>query len=226
MTDAATSPIAQWRVDVDDYVQVLEVCRDQGRAVVGSLGGDAALIDIDDGSATALERHEMGVLSAAWSSDGSRLAVGGQDGCVRIYDCTGATQGVVDTSAWVTALAWSPNAPVLAIGAGRHLLITDLDGALLHDFDDQPSTVTAVAWSADGSRVGTMSSGSGPAADVASTGRDRCCRWRCLPTGHGPAREPKTRPCTCGGSGAARTSRCRAIRPKSSESDSATTADG
>ena len=180
MTDAGTTPIAQWRVDVDDYVQVLEVCRDQGQAVVGSLGGDAALIDVDDGSATALERHEMGVLSAAWSSDASRLAVGGQDGCVRIYDHTGAAQGVVDTSAWVTALAWSPNAPVLAIGAGRHLLITDLDGALLHDFDDQPSTVTAVAWSADGSRVGATAYGGIGWHDVVGprTGRRRRFDWK------------------------------------------------
>ena len=180
MTDAGTAPIAQWRVDVDDYVQVLEVCRDRGLAVVGSLGGEAALIDVDDGSATALARHEMGVLSAAWSSDGSRVAVGGQDGCVRIYDHTGAAQGVVDASAWVTAMAWSPNAPVLAIGAGRHLLITDQDGAVLHDFDDQPSTVTAVAWSADGSRVGATAYGGIGWHDVVGkrTGRRRRFDWK------------------------------------------------
>ena len=180
MTDAGTTPIAQWRVDVDDYVQVLEVCRDRGQAVVGSLGGEASLIDVDDGSATALERHEMGVLSAAWSSDGSRVAVGGQDGCVRIYDHTGTAQGVVDASAWVTALAWSPNAPMLAVGAGRHLLIADHDGAPLHDFDDQPSTVTAVAWSADGSRVGATAYGGIGWHDVVGsrTGRRRRFDWK------------------------------------------------
>ena len=121
MTGAETSPIAQRRVDVEDYVQVLEVCWDRGRAVVGALGGDAALVDVDDGSVTAQERHEMGVLSAAWSSDGSRVAVGGQNGCVRIFDHTGAAQGPIDASAWVTALAWSSAAPVLAIGAGQDL---------------------------------------------------------------------------------------------------------
>ena len=180
MTESGTTPIARWRVDVDDYVQVLEVCRDRGRAVVGSLGGEAALIDIDDGSATALGRHEMGVLSAAWSSDGSRVAVGGQDGCVRVYDHTGAAQGVVAVSAWVTAMAWSPRVPVLAIGAGRRLLITDRDGVLLHDFDDQPSTVTAVAWSADGTRVGATSYGGIGWHDVVGrrTGRRRRFDWK------------------------------------------------
>ena len=65
------------------------------------------------------------MLSAAWSSDGSRVAVGGQDGCVRIYDHTGAAQGELHASAWVTALAWSSAAPVPAIGAGRRLLIVE-----------------------------------------------------------------------------------------------------
>ena len=180
MSGAGAAPIAQWRVDVDDYVQVLEVCGERGQAVVGSLGGDAALIDVDDGSATGLARHEMGVLSAAWSADGSRVAVGGQDGCVRIYDHAGAAHGVVDASAWVTALAWSPNAPVLAVGAGRHLLITDQDGAVLHDFDDQPSTVTAVAWSADGSRVGATAYGGIGWHDVVGkrSGRRRRFDWK------------------------------------------------
>ena len=180
MTDTRTTPSTQWQVDLEDYLQVLEVYRDRGRAVVGSLGGDAALIDTHDGSAIALERHEMGVLSAAWSSDGSRVAVGGQDGCVRIYDCTGATRGVVATSSWVTALAWSSTASVLAIGAGRRLLITDRNGALLHDFDDQRSTVTAVAWSADGTRVGVAAYGGIGWHDVVGrrAGRRRRFDWQ------------------------------------------------
>ena len=180
MTGPGTAPVPQWRVDVDDYLQVLEVHRDRSQAVVGSLGGDAALIDIDDGSTIALERHEMGVLSAAWSSDGGRVAVGGQDGSVRIYDRTGAAKGVLTTSAWVTAQAWSPAAPVLAIGAGRHLLITDQDGAVLHDFDDQPSTVTSVAWSTDGTRVGATAYGGIGWHDVIGprTGRRRRFDWK------------------------------------------------
>ena len=180
MTTTGTAPATQWRVDLDDYVHVLEVYRDRGQAVVGSLGGDAVLIDIDDGSATPLGRHEMGVLSADWSSDGSRVAVGGQDGRTRIYDCTGAAQGTVAASTWATALAWSPTAPVLAIGAGRRLLITDQDGALLHDFDDQPSTVTAVAWSTDGTRVGAAAYGGIGWHDVVGprTGRRRRFEWK------------------------------------------------
>lgn len=178
MTDS--SPAAQWRVDLEDYVSVLEVSPPRRQAVAGSLGGDVVLINTADGSAAALERHEMGALSAAWSSDGSRFAVGGQDGHVRIYDHTGAPAGFVAGSEWATALAWSPDAPLLAIGAGRRLLIVDEDGAVLHDFDDQPSTVTAVAWSPDGTRVGAAAYGGVDWHDVVGprSGRSRRFDWK------------------------------------------------
>jgi len=122
----------------------------------------------------------MGALSAAWSSDGDHFAVGGQDGHVRIYDHAGVPSGVVAGSAWATALAWSPDAPLLAIGAGRRLLIADEKGAVLHDFDDQPSTVTAVAWSADGTRVGAAAYGGVAWHDVVGprSGRSRRFDWK------------------------------------------------
>ncbi|MEM7341595.1 MAG: WD40 repeat domain-containing protein [Actinomycetota bacterium] len=180
MTDTMTSAVAQWRVDLDDYVHVLEVHPDGGQAIVGSLVGDAALVDISDGSRLPLEHHEMGVLSAGWSADGERVAVGGQDGLVRVYNRTGGAQGVVDVSAWVTAIAWSSSAPRLAIGAGPRLLITDENAVQVHDFDDQPSTVTAVAWSADGSRVGATAYGGIGWHDVVGerAGRRRRFEWK------------------------------------------------
>ncbi len=180
MTATSTGPIAQWRHDMDDYVHVLQVHPEGGRAVAGSLGGDAALIDTGDGTAVQLERHEMGVLSAGWSSDGAHVAVGGQDGVVRIYDHAGEERGVVEVSAWVTAMAWSPTASLLAIGAGSRLLITDQDGVELHDFADQRSTVTAVAWSADGSRVGVAAYGGVGWHDVVGerAGRRRRFDWK------------------------------------------------
>ena len=153
---------------------------DGDRAVVGSLGGETTVVSTDDGAATPLARHEMGVLSIAWSADGSSVAVGGQDGRVRIYDRAGTELGAVELSAWVTGLAWSPTAPVLAIGAGRRLLVIDATGTSLHDFDDQRSTVTGVAWSADGSRVGASAYGGVGWHDVVGkrAGRRRRFDWK------------------------------------------------
>ncbi|MEM9518812.1 MAG: hypothetical protein AAGA37_05815 [Actinomycetota bacterium] len=159
MTEAAPALRSQWRVDLDDYVHVLELSPDRGVGVAGSLGGDAVLISPGDGAVVPLERHEMGVLSAAWSADGDRVAVGGQDGLVRLYDRAGGAVATVDVSTWATTMAWSSSAPVLAVGAGRHLVIIDANGAVRDDFGDQPSTVTGVAWSTDGTCVGATAYG-------------------------------------------------------------------
>lgn len=159
MSERSVSGRTEWRVELDDYVHALEVSPTHGLAVAGSLGGDACILETESGDRLALDRHDMGVLSAAWSGDGNRVAVGGQDGIVRTYESDGTPAGVVPAASWVSSAAWSPVAPMLAVGAGRHLLVVDQDGAVLHDFDDQRSTVTGVAWTPDGTRVGASAYG-------------------------------------------------------------------
>ena len=147
-------PGVEWRVELEDFVSILEIAPSLEQAITGSLGGDVLLVDTSDGSTFPLKRHEMGALSAAWSSNGSYVASGGQDGYVHIYNSEGIHSGTIEMTEWINALAWSPEESVLAIGSGKRLTIVNTDGEVLFDFDDQPSTVTAIAWSIDGSRVG------------------------------------------------------------------------
>jgi WD40 repeat protein len=157
---------ARWSVTLADHAGVVAPSPDGTLVALGSLGGDAVVVEAGTGELVAkLDDHPMGVLAAAWSPDGTRLAVGGQDGLLRIYRPQPAPGLVaaVPLGGWVASLAWSPSPTgaggLLAVGAGRSLALLDGDGAVRHLYPDQPSTVTAVAWSPDGKRVGVAAYG-------------------------------------------------------------------
>ncbi len=110
-------------------------------------------------SATVLEGHAGWVLSAAWSPDGTRLASGGYDYTVRVWDMTtGAVLAVLDghTSA-VESVAWSPDGLRLA-SASSDCTVRVWDaatGATLAVIDGQTEGTLAVAWSPDGKWLAT-----------------------------------------------------------------------
>lgn len=150
---------ARWSLDLTDHVGVVAPSPDSSTVALGSLGGDALVVDVGTGDTLAkLADHPMGVLAAAWSPDGQRLAVGGQDGALRIYQNDADEVAAASLDGWVASLSWSPKG-LLAVGAGRTLVVLDADGATLRRYPDQVSTVTSVAWSADGRRVGVAAYG-------------------------------------------------------------------
>jgi WD40 repeat protein len=147
-----------WSLTLDDHVSVLDLSPDGQHLLAGSLAGELLIVDIVSGIVQAkLPSHPLGVLAARWSSDGSRWASGGQDGLLRIGDRTGATLSEHALARWVEHLAWSPKGP-LAASAGRTLTVVGAPGDA-HRFDSVSSTITAVAWSNNGTRVGVASYG-------------------------------------------------------------------
>lgn len=152
---SVTRDETRWRIELDDHVSALAWAPDGTRLVAGSLGGDVRLLDGRTGEPIAkLPHHPLGVLAVAWSADGTRLAVGGQDGLLRVSDGEGAEVATAEHDDWIAALAWSGESGLLAAAAGRDLLILDRTGAERRRYDPAPSTITSLAWSADGSRVG------------------------------------------------------------------------
>jgi WD40 repeat protein len=149
----------RWSFTLDEHVSCLVPSPAGGIAVAGSLAGDVVLIDLDTGAVVRrLPDHPLGVLGAAWSADGSLLATGGQDGRLRIVRADGTEVADHRTGGWVQHLAWSPTG-VLAVGAGRSLLIVGDDGELRHRYEPEASTITAVCWSDNDTRVGVTAYG-------------------------------------------------------------------
>jgi WD40 repeat protein len=150
---------AGWSVDLGDHAEVIVPNPGGELVAVGSLEGTALVVDVASGQVYAkLEDHPMGVLAAARSAGGDHLAVGGQDGKVHIYGRDGSSAATVALKGWVTSLAWSPQG-LLAVGSGKDLTVVRADGTVVQQYPDQNSTVTAVAWSADGRRAGAAAYG-------------------------------------------------------------------
>ncbi|QPC81352.1 PD40 domain-containing protein [Phototrophicus methaneseepsis] len=112
-----------------------------------ALGGHEILIvDPDTGTIAQQESgHDKAILSLAWHPDGVRLASGGLDGMVRVWDTsTNTLITSFDYGPYVLAVAWSPDGNTLAYGgvanedvtirqvptahAGPDQTITDADG--------------------------------------------------------------------------------------------------
>jgi WD40 repeat protein len=171
-----TTAVAEhvWSLALDDYVSVLRVRPsrrpgDGDLVAIGSLGGRAAVVDTLTGTVVAeLDEHPFGVLDAAWSASGDRLAVGGHDGVVRLYAVGDLIDGSVPqvravgsfgAPGWVARLAWSPTDEVLAAAIGRRLVLLDSAAAVRQQFDPAGSTITDVAWATNGRRVGAIAYG-------------------------------------------------------------------
>lgn len=145
-------------VALGDHVSALAVSGDGSRLAVGSLAGDSAIIDLRSGDVVAaLPGHSLGVLAAAWSPDGALLATGGQDGVLRIADRDGGTVESHALGSWVGDVMWSPGG-VLAAAAGRVVIVRNTDGAM-HHLPAAVSTVTALRWAANGTRLGVAAYG-------------------------------------------------------------------
>jgi WD40 repeat protein len=157
-TDDPTISISEL-VRLEDHVTAVSFCPNGMHVAAGSLSGQAVLLG-GRRLHEALPVHQLGVLAMAWSPDGATLALGGQDGLVRLWDTSeGRTTAEIHVPGWASSLAWSPGGDVLAVAAGRSVLLIDPDGVIRRRFDDHPATVTAIAWTSGGKRLAAASYG-------------------------------------------------------------------
>ena len=108
-----------------------------------------------------LSGHTGKVNSVSWSSDGSQLVSGSDDGTIRIWnmaDGTEASKLTIDGSP-VLAVAWSPDGSLIAAGTRKGVveLIDPTKNAVTLTIQVSPDNVPlgAITWSSDASELGT-----------------------------------------------------------------------
>lgn len=106
------------------------------------------------------ERPRSTITSAAWSPDGSRIAIGSNDGFLRIWDTDGQVlvdfSDITDT---VRSVDWSPDGSKIVSGGNDGLVnIWDANtgelSATLRGHDD---VIQSVDWSDDGAKIASTS---------------------------------------------------------------------
>src|SRR5262245_19479222 len=126
--------------------------------------------------------------NARWSPDGSRVAAGGADGTVSVYDARDGSvllRQTLPRGKSAHGLAWHPLGRWLAAGASdeRIYLYDTASGALADTLVGHEDVVTALAWSPDGEHLASTAGGPLLQLRIAdmSEGPDqsvRLWRWR------------------------------------------------
>jgi len=141
-----------WEHDFADHVIDLAYSPDGRWVAAAAIGGPIAIFHAETGEQKALlPGHAGGTFTLSWRADSQRLASGGEDGRLRIWDVTaGGHQVEADAGAsWVETVRYGHTGDFLATGAGRKLRLWNSRGDLLQTYADHPSTIADIQWQPD-----------------------------------------------------------------------------
>jgi WD40 repeat protein len=148
-----TELVPRWRVAAGDYVAAAEIARDGRLSVIGTGDGRILGLDVETGQELfAVAAHSGGVLGVSISPDGSRFVTCGQEPNAKMWSRAGELLRELPGggAAWVEHVAWAPVGGRVALAAGRKVRIWTADGEPLLETEPLESTVSGLAFRADG----------------------------------------------------------------------------
>jgi len=145
-----------WRGSLSDYVTAIAWSPDGRSLAACSAAGEVVLISLPSFQSTLLQSETgYSVDCLAFSYDGQFVAIGGQDGQVKIWSLQSGSPELItaleNKSAWVDRLCWSPTTHELAFSLGKYVQVWDADiQDVVTTLDFEASTVLDLDWRRDG----------------------------------------------------------------------------
>ncbi|MGK7875918.1 MAG: WD40 repeat domain-containing protein [Xenococcaceae cyanobacterium] len=144
----------QWQGTLSDYVRAIAWSPNSRILAASSAAGEVALWESDQLSLLQ-QGDNQSVDCLSFSHDGQFLAVGGQNGSVKIWHLQPEKIQLVSTlenaPAWVDQIGWSPVEHLLAFGVGRQVQLWYAEtGEVSKTLDFEASSVLGIAWHPQG----------------------------------------------------------------------------
>lgn len=141
-----------WNNILSDYITAVNWSPDGSTLAMSSAAGEVKVL-VENELITLQEVTNTSIDGLAFSTDGKFLAVGGQDGRVRIWSTSNhqLITTLENAPAWVDKLAWSPCKNFLAFSLGRYVQVWDTDiQEIIVTLNFDNSSVLSIDWSHDG----------------------------------------------------------------------------